>query len=126
MNQAAILVIDDDAGWRRLLSRLFASCKYNVYCAATCAEGIRLAESRRPDCIVLDFHLTDGNASKVCSRIRSHKDIKNTPIIILSSDPDAELRAYRECRADKFIGKIEPLSKIVTSVESLLNPESAV
>ncbi|MBU2574372.1 MAG: response regulator [Elusimicrobia bacterium] len=121
MSQSAILVIDDDESWRRLLSRLLSDCQYKVYSAATCAEGIKLAESRRPDCIVLDFHLTDGNASKVCSRIRSHKDIKNTPIIILSSDPDAEIIAYRECRADKFILKIEPLSKIVMSIENLLN-----
>jgi len=120
MNQAAILIIDDDECWRHLLVKLLRISKYNVYSAATCAAGINMAEVHRPDCIVVDFHLPDGNAADVCMRVRSHNDIKNTPIVILSSDPDAEVSAYRECRADKFILKGEPLAKIRAGIEGII------
>lgn len=125
MIHPSVLVIDDDKSWRNLLSRLLAASKYKVYSAATCAAGINMAENLRPDCIVLDFHLTDGNAADVCLRVRSHKDIKNTPILILSSDPDAEKSACGICRADKFILKTRPLSKIRRSVENLLDARPA-
>ncbi|OGS09098.1 MAG: hypothetical protein A2270_08480 [Elusimicrobia bacterium RIFOXYA12_FULL_51_18] len=120
MNRSAVLVIDDNECWRHLLTKLLDVTKYNVYSAATCAAGISMAEVHRPDCIVVDFHLTDGNSVDVCMRVRSHSDIKNTPIVILSSDPDAEVRADSECRADKFILKGEPLAKIRSGIEGIV------
>jgi len=120
MIQSVILVIDDDKLWRNILTRFLAASNYKVHSAATCNDGIKLAGSLRPDCIVLDFHLTDGTAADVCLRVRSREDIKTTPIVVLSSDPDAEMIAYGECRADKFILKTVPLESILLSIEDLI------
>ncbi|HAF94991.1 MAG: hypothetical protein A2X34_02740 [Elusimicrobia bacterium GWC2_51_8] len=120
MPKPVILVIDDEPMWRNLLDRLLNSADYKVYTAATCADGIRMAGLYQPDCILLDFNLGDGTAVEVCSAIRSNKNIKKTPIIIFSSDPDAAISCYTQCKADKFIPKGLPLPELLTVIEGIL------
>ena len=105
LNGLSILVIDDEIVWGRLLERTFENAGCSVRIAVTCAEGIKLAELHKPDCILLDFHLTDGDAVSICLAIRSAKSIRKTPVIIFSGDPDAEIPAYTQCRAAGFILK---------------------
>jgi CheY-like chemotaxis protein len=105
MPQKKILVIDDEVIWHKLLGKLFCQEGYLVYAAASCADGIRLAGEVRPDCIVLDFHLQDGDAVSVCTAIRGNTVMGKTPILIFSSDPAAEIEAYSSCRANGFLHK---------------------
>lgn len=100
-----ILVIDDDLFWHRLLRRLFGETDYDVHTAASCEDGLRLAEKHKPDCILLDFHLKDGDAVDVCAALKSGAERPRFPVIVVSSDPDAEITAYGECRAEYFVLK---------------------
>lgn len=115
-----ILVIDDDLFWHRLLRRLFGEADYDVHTAASCEDGVRLAEKHRPDCILLDFHLKDGDAVDVCAALKNGAERPKFPVIVVSSDPDAEITAYAECRADYFVLKgaqtMTELPRIVSEV----------
>ena len=103
MEKHSILIIDDDLVWHNLIGRFLAGTGYKVYAAATCADGVKQAALHKPDCIILDFHLTDGDAVTVCSALRSDDATKKIPIIIFSSDPGAEIIAYAQCRAADFL-----------------------
>ena len=105
MARQSVLVIDDEVIWHRLLARLLRGLGYDVYTAATCAEGIRLAEAHKPDCVVLDFHLNDGDAVLVCSSLKANEQTAQIPVIVFSSDPAAEITAYAECKAAYFVLK---------------------
>jgi len=125
MAQRSLLVVDDDEAWRKLMVRFLGGAGYKTHTAATCAEGVRSAEIHRPDCILLDFHLTDGDAVSVCAALRANKGIKTPPIIIVSSDPEAELAAYAECRAAGFVLKgSKPLARLPAIIEKILCPGS--
>lgn len=100
-----ILVIDDDMFWLRLLRRFFGENGFDVHTAASCEEGVRMAEEHQPDCILLDFHLKYGDAVSVCSALKAGGERPRFPVIVVSSDPGAEIMAYAECRADYFILK---------------------
>ncbi len=119
MPQPAILIVDDDSLWRGLLVRLFTSRGYALLTAASCASGIKTAKMNKPDCVVLDFNLGDGNATIVCAALRAQGE-RRTPIIIFSSDPGAEECVVRDRLADKFILKTEPLEKLLSAVDELL------
>jgi len=118
MTQKKILVIDDDLFWHRLLKRLLTD--YDVHVAASCEDGVRLAEKHRPDCILLDFHLKDGDAVTVCAALKTEGGKPKFPVIVVSSDPEAEITAYAECRAAYFVLKgshtMLELPKIVAEV----------
>jgi len=49
--------------------------------------------------------LGDGDAVSVCSALRKNGKKFNSPVIVVSSDPDAEIPAYAECRAVCFLLK---------------------
>lgn len=105
MAKRSILVIDDEVIWHKLTRSLLGGMGYVVYAAATGAEGVRLAETHKPDCILLDFYLTDGDAVSVCSALKANNAVKNTPVIIFSSDPGVEAAAYADCGAACFVLK---------------------
>lgn len=118
-----ILVIDDEVIWHGLLKRLLCPLGYDVHAAGSCADGIRLAVELRPDCIVLDFHLEDGDAVRVCEAVRGHPAILNTPILIFSSDPEVEIEAYASCRANRFLHKgAEVMAGLCKAIEEALSP----
>lgn len=105
MQKSKILIIDDDLFWHRLLRRLFDGLGYDIHCAASCAEGVNMAQKHQPDCILLDFHLKDGDAVLVCSMLKDGGSRPKFPVIVVSSDAGAEITAYAECRADYFVLK---------------------
>ncbi len=120
MSQKKILVIDDDLFWHRLLKRLFCGTDYDVHTAASCEDGLRQAAQHKPDCILLDFHLKDGDAVEVCAALKDGGGKPRFPVIVVSSDPDAEITAYAECKADYFVLKgshtMTELPRIVSAV----------
>lgn len=120
MPKLKILVIDDDLFWHGLLRRLFAGLEYDIHFAASCEEGVRLAEKHEPECILLDFHLKDGNAVDVCATLKKDGEKPKFPVIVVSSDPCVEITAYAECKADYFVLKgshtMTELPKIVSEV----------
>ncbi len=120
MHQRTLLIIDDDKTWLRVAVKWFASFGFKVSTAATCAAGIELAEAEIPDCVLLDFHLTDGNGGAVCSYLRSNLKLKKIPIVMASADPRQELPSYNEHKADAFVLKGTPFQKTLAIIESVL------
>lgn len=130
MARQSVLVVDDEVIWHRLLGRVLGESGYDVRTAATCAEGIKLAGQHNPDCIVLDFHLTDGDAVSVCSALKADKKTAGIPVVVFSSDPEAEITAYAECKAAYFVLKgpraITDLPVVVGSVLSPAVPRNLI
>ena len=120
MRSKSLLIVEDDWYVLDVLSRFFASCRYTVHTAGTCADALRLSAAHAPDCLLLDFHLKDGKGDRVCRAIRADGRLKHTPIVMLSVDPTKELDSYREYQADAFILKGAPLEKVKAVVESVL------
>ena len=115
-----ILIVDDDKLWRSSFSRLFSASGYHVISAANCAEGLKLAESSKPLCLLLDFHLPDGNGGMVCAAVRASSALRKTPVIIVSADPAEEINAYSVYRADGFVLKGSSFEKMLAVVQGVL------
>ncbi len=78
----AILVIDDEESFARILRQHLAAAGYEVACAATGAEGLAMAHEHAPDLILLDVRLPDMDGREACARLRA---VSQVPIIILSA-----------------------------------------
>jgi two-component system KDP operon response regulator KdpE len=81
MNNAAILVIDDEVQIRRLLEITLESNNFRVESAGCAKEGLRIAASHPPDLIILDLGLPDENGHTVLKKLR---EWYSKPVIILS------------------------------------------
>jgi two-component system KDP operon response regulator KdpE len=82
-----ILIIDDEIQMRRLLKTTLESAGYSVTLAESAAEGIRRAEGRRFDAVILDLGLPDADGIDVLKKFRSWAEY---PIIILSARTSEE------------------------------------
>ena len=81
---AAVLVVEDDARDRRLLSRILSDAGYGVDQAASGAQAIAACNKRRYDAITLDLLLPDMTGLEVLHNIREDSRNQATPVVIVS------------------------------------------
>ena len=79
---AKVLIIEDERQIRRFVRVALEEEGCQVIEAGTMAEGLALTGAERPDLIVLDLGLPDGNGVDLIRDVRGWAD---TPIVILSA-----------------------------------------
>ncbi len=79
-----VLVIEDDGNTRRALAAALASQGHRVLESDGVEVGYHLFQSEKPDLIVLDLTLPDGNGVDFCKKVRAHKNLAATPVIMLT------------------------------------------
>lgn len=87
MRPASILVIDDEAQIRKLLEITLHTNGFAVAEAATAKEGLAMAESLRPEAILLNLGLPDESGHVVLKKFRQWF---TQPVIILSVQSNEE------------------------------------
>ena len=89
----SILVIDDNEAERYYLTRILGKAGFRVLEAATGLDGLRIAESDRPELITLDIRLPDINGFEVCRRLKSNPATRDMQVVHISASfttPDAK------------------------------------
>lgn len=66
----AILIVEDEETFRRSLSRLLEKDGHVVVTAGNVADGVRLFQESRPDVVLLDYMLPDGNGIDALKRMK--------------------------------------------------------
>lgn len=79
-----LLIADDEHDITDMLSRFFRERGYEVLCAYSGVEAVRMS-GQRPDLILLDVGMPDIDGLEVCRMIRSHI---SCPIIFLTARVD--------------------------------------
>ncbi len=78
-----VLIIDDELHIRGLLSRIIGLEGYDVIQAADCRSALREAETHRPQVVLCDVFLPDGNGIDLITELR--KRSPGTEIIMLTA-----------------------------------------
>ncbi len=103
---AKLLIIEDEADIRELISFNLEMSGYEVDKARDGEEGLALARSGGYDLIILDLMLPGMDGMKVCSMIRKDPETKSIPIIMLTArSEDEDIVAGLESGADDYITK---------------------
>lgn len=84
-NKYKILVIEDESAIRGLLTTVLEAQGYQVLGAAGLAQGSMMFYSHRPDLIILDLGLPDGDGMHLIRTVRGQGSV---PIIVLSARTD--------------------------------------
>jgi CheY-like chemotaxis protein len=79
-----ILVIDDDAAVRDLMSRFLSKLGFHVVAAANGEEGVRLARQVRPIVITLDVVMPDCDGWTVLKKLKSDSALAEIPVIMVT------------------------------------------
>lgn len=118
-----ILVIDDDMAITELMSMLLKTHGFDVITSNSGAEGVQLAESHKPDAILLDLMMPDVDGWQVCKSIRA---FSNIPILVLSAINDPRMVAsVLDAGADDFLVKPVPSGVLVAHIRKMVRRNDA-
>ena len=103
MNRPLILVVEDDAPVRNLMTTTLKTNDYRYLVAANGESAILEASSHNPDIVLLDLGLPDMDGVQVIEKIRSWS---NMPIIVISArSEDSDKIEALDAGADDYLTK---------------------
>lgn len=113
-----ILVADDDAQTRRLLTRVLKQEGHDVRAVGSCAGVDASVPTGAFDVVVLDVMLPDGSGVALCSRLRAARI--HVPILLLTARGDVRDRVSGlESGADDYLPKPFAVSELRARVKAL-------
>jgi CheY-like chemotaxis protein len=112
---AKLLHVEDSMLPRRILAQQFAAAKdysFAITCVASEDEAIREFRQGGVDCVVLDYHLSQGDGLSCLRKLRQFDPI--VPIVAVSGEATPEIAAeLLRVGADDYISKSDLLSGAV-------------
>ncbi len=103
MNKLQILVVEDDAPVRNLITTTLKAHEYKHIVAENGDEAIRQASTCNPDIVLLDLGLPDMDGVEVIKKIRTWS---NMPIIVISArSEDSDKIEALDNGADDYLTK---------------------
>ena len=101
-----VLIIDDDADYRRLMGEVLQLEGWQVLTAGDGEAGFDAAREHRPDVVLCDLLMPRSNGFLVCTQIRGEYTLRHTKIVVTSGrDYDSDRLAAREAGADEYLTK---------------------
>src|SRR6202046_5594581 len=116
---ARLLVVDDEATILELLSGSLRLAGFEVMTTASGAEAVRAAASGRPDLILLDVMMPDGDGFEALRRIRSGGG--EVPVIFLTARDEVPDRVEGfAVGADDYVTKPFSLAELLGRIRAVL------
>jgi CheY-like chemotaxis protein len=120
---AKILLVEDNEMNRDMLSRRLIRQGYEVLLAYNGVRGIQMAESERPDLVLMDMSLPELDGWEATQRLKADPATCAIPIIALTAHAmaaDKEKALAAGC--DDYDTKPIELSRLLEKMQRLLHP----
>ncbi len=120
-DQPTVLVVEDEAAQREVLSYNLEAEGFRVARAENGEEALVILDEEHPDIIVLDWMLPNVSGIEVCRQIKSRPDTRNVPIIMLSARSEEVDRVRGlETGADDYVVKPYSVIELMARVRAQL------
>lgn len=120
--KSRILIVEDDLDVADMLNAYFRVQGYDVYVVNWGADGVRAAQTARPDLIILDIRLPDIDGFEVARQLRGDRKTEHLPIIFLTEKRERVDRLQGlELGADDYITKPFDVQELRLRVRNALN-----
>jgi DNA-binding response OmpR family regulator len=120
MRELGVLIIDDDALFRRTLTWLLNANGFTVELAASGMQAYSIISTKRFDLIIIDIILPDVDGLELIRWIRERADLADVPIMVVSAYDRNYLVAAISAGADEALHKPDDLDRIVEAARKLL------
>ena len=118
MSAPVVLLVEDDGPTRHAVRQGLAAHGLDVVDAEDVASALRAWEARRPDLVVLDLGLPDGDGLSVLQRVRAEAA---TPVLILTArGAERDKVAALDAGADDHVTKPFGMAELLARVRALL------
>ena len=116
-----ILIIDDEADIRDILSYNLKKEGFTVYSAENGMSGIALAKKHNPDLILLDVMMPEMDGIEVCEHLKSEEVTKDILICFLTArNEDYSQIAGFEAGGDDYVSKPVKPRVLISRLKAIL------
>lgn len=116
-----ILLIEDEEDIASVVKLQADLSGYRLHVETDGIAGFRAVEREHPDLVLLDIMLPGQNGFDVCRKIKSHPELKNIPIIILTAKgEELDIVLGLELGADDYIVKPFSPKVLFSKVKTVL------
>lgn len=120
---STVLIVDDEAGLRRVLERFLERHGYRVLSAGTAESAYEVLSSEEADALLLDIHLPQMSGLALYLAIIHRWPALEGRIAIMTGDAEAEeVRTWLEHHHCTVIRKPFNLQQVVDWVAAVLHP----
>ena len=128
MDNAKILVVDDDQDFVSAIQANLESENYNVITAPNRTEGMQKIRSEKPDLAIFDVMMTTWeDGFEMAREVKKDPELKNIPILMLTAIKDMTGMNFKSsagdpdwCPVDEFIDKPVDFDILLEKVRGLL------
>jgi DNA-binding response OmpR family regulator len=117
-----IVYVDDDSTISAMVERILRrreGCEVSL--AGDIESAIALIQAQRPDLVISDLRLGNGDAIDIVEQLRSDAATREVPVLIVSGDQDPSTEArLLEAGADGFLAKPFEFGELLAAVDRLL------
>ena len=126
MAHETILIVDADPKSQKVLEVTFLKKAYRVVVTETLAEAFQRLDHERPDLIISETQLPDGDGFEFCARLQQDDVLRTIPFVFMIDAQDTQSRVKGlEAGAAEVLTKPLYIRDVAYRVEVLLATHSA-
>jgi two-component system cell cycle response regulator len=118
-----ILSVDDQAVNVKLMECLFEPHGYTVTTAGGLSHALAVARQHRPDLILSDVKMLEGNGLDLCRAIKADPELKDIPVVLITSTfcDEKSRKQGLALGAEKFLFRPIDPAVLLAEIEACLD-----
>jgi two-component system phosphate regulon response regulator PhoB len=126
MNQATVLVVDDEAAIREVVATTLEMAGFNCLCAENTTQAHKMIFDQQPNLVLLDWMLPDISGLEFARRLRRDEATQELPIIMLTAKADEDEKVLGfSAGIDDYVTKPFSSKELIARVQAVLRRASA-
>lgn len=85
MNGKRIVVVDDEAHIRHIVSMKLRNAGFEVLTASDGEEALELCNSEKPDLLITDYQMPLLSGLELCQKLRASEATREIPVVMLTA-----------------------------------------
>lgn len=124
--ETMVLMVDDDATNRILVSEILDLCGYESIQAGSGIEALDVLVENPVDVILLDIMMPDMDGYEFCKKLKESNNLSHIPIIMLTAliDDESKQKAFA-AGANDYITKPFKMDDLVSRIDQLVATQRA-
>ena len=123
-NLPKILIVDDSLSQRRALQQILTDAGFRVQAVRDGIEAVEWLANSKPDIVITDLEMPRMNGIELASHIRSHANIRDLPIIMVTSRSTQKHRQMaEEAGIDFYLIKPVQDDDLLSKIQILLDKQ---
>ena len=123
---ARVLVVEDNADNRDIVSRFLVRAGHQVIEATTGLDGVRAAVEKAPDLILMDLNLPQIDGWEATRRIKAKPEVAGIPIIALTAHAKTDdVKKALDAGCDDYETKPILYPRLMRKIQTILRRNAA-